>query len=89
MLYLLTHFLFVMREYELNDANIDFKPDYHFGPKQASKRGGESVTERTTSRDLTIKLLQRYLEEPSCHTSTPVPDLEQVASEELFKIRIL
>lgn len=71
-LVLFTNFLWSMRLYELDNSEIDFKPDYHFGPKQVSM-SREQAASKKLSRDLTMQLLQKYLEEPS---SAPVPDLQ-------------
>ena len=76
-----TYFLLGVRQYELDDTNIDFKSDYHFGPKEASLKR-KNVADKKQSKELTMRLLQRYLEEPTI--STPVPDLQQVSSIDLI-----
>lgn len=60
---IITVFLWQMRYFEILDQEIKFGTKYHFGPGTSkATRKAKSTKE---SRDLTIKLLMRYLEEPS------------------------
>ena len=37
-LVIMTRFLWVMRAYEINNSELEFDREYHFGPKQASRK---------------------------------------------------
>ena len=57
-----TYFLWEMRQYELDDVDIDFKPNYHFGPDQPVAASSitlkkQAVADKKLSRDLTMELL--------------------------------
>ena len=59
-----TYFLWELRRIELDDSDIEFKPDYHFGPRQASaalssssKSKKQVMADKKLSRELTMELL--------------------------------
>ena len=56
-LVIFTYWLGQMRQYELDDTDIDFKPDYHFGPKTVQSAKPSSSTKKRNDRELTMKLL--------------------------------
>jgi len=80
------------REYEINGQSIEFEPNYHQASRnvntallQASHQNTQtqdrlSKNERQQIRDLTIRLLKSYLDEPIA-LSVPIPDLERQKPE--------
>lgn len=53
-----------MRYGEILNKEIEFEGNFHFGPRQASASRHMESKSTKESRDLTIRLLMRYLEEP-------------------------
>ena len=56
----LTYVTWNMRAYEIDDSDIDFQDDYHFGPAVVtySRKGKKMAKKAKLSEELAIKLLQ-------------------------------
>lgn len=90
-LFFMTICMWDMRSYEVNGQDVEFDTDYHFGPhvhsasasaKKTSMLSKKAKADADLSRELTVKLLKSYLEEPRTLT-VPEPDLEQTRASEL------